>query len=58
VMSLFTMGQSLYPVGSLLIGALAEAAGPRVAILVCGAVCVATAVGFRRGGAAGADAGK
>ncbi len=58
VMSLFTMGQSLYPVGSLLIGALAEAAGPRAAILVCGAVCVVTAVGFWRGGAAGAGAGK
>ena len=49
VMSLFTMGQSLYPVGSLLIGALAEGAGPRVAILVCGAVCLATAGVFWRG---------
>lgn len=49
VMSLFTMGQSLYPIGSLLIGALAEGAGPRVAILACGAVCLVTAGIFWRG---------
>jgi MFS family permease len=52
VMSLFTMGQSLYPVGSLLIGALAEGAGPRVAILACGAVCLVTAGIFWRGSGA------
>ena len=57
VMSLFTMGQSLYPVGSLAIGALAEAAGPRAAILGCGAVCVATAGVLWRGrGTAGGGA--
>lgn len=57
VMSLFTMGQSLYPVGSLAIGALAEAAGPRAAILVCGAVCMATAGVLGRGrGTAGGGA--
>lgn len=48
VMALFTMAQSLYPVGSLLIGALAETSGPRVAIAVCGAVCIATAAMFWR----------
>jgi MFS family permease len=48
VMALFTMGQSLYPVGSLLIGALAEGVGPKVAVAVCGVVCIATAATFWR----------
>jgi len=46
VMALFTMAQSLYPLGSLMIGAMAEAAGPKVAVAVCGAVCMTTAVVF------------
>jgi MFS family permease len=48
VMALFTMGQSLFPVGSLLVGALAEGVGPRLAILACGAVCLAAALVFSR----------
>ncbi len=48
VMALFTMAQSLYPLGSLIIGAMAEAAGPKVAIAVCGAVCMTTAAVFWR----------
>jgi MFS family permease len=48
VMALFTMGQSLYPVGSLLIGALAEGVGPKVAVAICGGVCIATAATFWR----------
>jgi hypothetical protein len=47
-MALFTMGQSLYPVGSLLIGALAEGVGPKVAVAICGGVCIATAATFWR----------
>lgn len=48
VMALFTMAQSLYPLGSLIIGAMAEAAGPKVAIAVCGVVCMTTAAVFWR----------
>lgn len=48
VMALFTMAQSLFPLGGLLIGALAEAAGPKVAIAVCGVVSIVTAAVFWR----------
>ncbi len=48
VMALFTMTQSLYPLGSLLIGALAEASGPKAAIGVCGAICLLTGAVFWR----------
>jgi MFS family permease len=50
VLALMTMGQSLFPIGSLLVGALAEGAGPRLAILACGGVCLGAALVFSRGG--------
>jgi MFS family permease len=49
VMSLFAMGQSLFPLGCLLTGAAASAFGAPVTIAVCGAICLAAAAGFARG---------
>jgi MFS family permease len=49
VMSLFTTGQSLFPIGSLLAGAAASAFGAPTAIAVCGAVCLIAAGTFYRG---------
>lgn len=48
VMSLFAMGQSLFPVGCLLTGAAASAFGAPRAIAVCGAICLIAAAGFAR----------
>ena len=48
VMSLFAMGQSLFPLGCLLTGAAASAFGAPVTIAVCGAICLAAAAGFAR----------
>ena len=48
VMSLFQMGAGFFPIGSLMIGALAEGWGPRPAAVICGAVCVVTAIVFGR----------
>ena len=48
VMSLFSMGQSLYPVGCLLTGAAASAFGAPIAIAVCGTICLVAAVVFAR----------
>jgi MFS family permease len=48
VMSLFAMGQSLFPLGCLMAGAAASAFGAPVTIAVCGAVCLAAATGFAR----------
>ena len=48
VMSLFQMGNSFFPIGSLMIGALAEGLGPRLAISICGAVCLVAAGVFGR----------
>ena len=48
VMSLFQMGSGFYPIGGLIIGSLAEGLGPRPAIIICGGVCVATAIVFGR----------
>jgi len=48
VMSLFTMGQGFFPVGSLLVGAAAEGIGPRWAIAGCGVACVASGAVFSR----------
>jgi MFS family permease len=49
VMSLFTTGQSLFPVGSLLAGAAAAAFGAPATIAVCGTICLTAAAVFYRG---------
>ena len=54
VMSLFSMGQSLFPIGCLITGAIASAFGAPIAIASCGAVCLIAAGVFARGGARGA----
>jgi MFS family permease len=46
VLSLFTTAQGLFPIGSLFIGGLAQAFGPRAAMGACGLVCLAAAVVF------------
>ncbi|MEO6873278.1 MAG: MFS transporter [Opitutaceae bacterium] len=56
VMSLFSMGQSFYPVGCLLTGAVASAFGAPVAVAVSGTICLAAAIGFGRSQAAVASA--
>jgi len=43
VMGLFTMGQGMFPVGSLLIGSLATATGVRVAVCVAAGICLIAA---------------
>lgn len=48
VMGLFTMGQGLYPVGSLLAGFAAAAVGPRITVAACGAICLVTAAVYSR----------
>ena len=48
VMSLFQMGASFYPFGSLMAGALAEGLGPRRTIIICGAACLVAAAVFGR----------
>ncbi len=48
IMSLFSTGQSLFPIGSLLAGAAAAAFGAPATILVCGAICLGAAVVFHR----------
>lgn len=48
VMSLYTMGQAAYPVGSLLVGYLAAAAGPRTAVAVCGTISLGASLVYRR----------
>ncbi len=48
VMSLFTMGQGMYPVGSLLIGIAATAFGAPLAMLACGLICLVAAQVFSR----------
>ena len=49
VMSLFTMGQSFFPLGSLMVGAMAERFGPRPAMCVCGLLCLGDGGGVCRG---------
>jgi MFS family permease len=49
VMSLFTMAQSLFPIGSLVIGATAGRFGIHITVGVCGVVCLAAAAVFARG---------
>jgi len=48
VMSLFSTGQSLYPIGCLLTGAAASAFGAPRAVAVCGAICLVAAGVFAR----------
>ncbi len=48
VMSLFTTGQSLFPIGSLLAGAAASAFGAPAAMAVCGAICLTAALVYAR----------
>ena len=48
VMSIFTVGQSFLPLGSLMIGALAEAWGPHWTMAACGVSCLAAALIYRR----------
>lgn len=52
VMGLFTMGQGMFPVGSVLIGVLATATSERIAVGTAAAVCVAAAWVFGRKAAA------
>ena len=49
VMSLFSMGQSLFPIGCLLTGAAASAFGAPLALAGCGAICLVAAAVFARG---------
>lgn len=49
VMSLFTSAQSLFPLGSLLIGAAATAFGATTTMTICGLVCLVAAASFHRG---------
>lgn len=48
VMGLFAMGHGMFPVGSLLIGAMAEVAGLRATLALASAICAATALFFAR----------
>ena len=57
VMGLFVMGQGMYPVGSLAVGAIAAATGAPWATFGCGLVCLAIAFWFSRRGAAFATPG-
>jgi hypothetical protein len=47
-MSLFSMGQSVFPLGCLLTGATASAFGAPLAVAVSGGVCLVAAVVFAR----------
>ncbi len=46
VMSLYTMGQGFFPVGSLLVGIAAQRFGPSASIGACGAGCLVAAAWF------------
>jgi hypothetical protein len=47
-MGLFTMGQGMFPVGSLLIGLLASATDVRIAVGTAAAVCLVASFVFGR----------
>jgi MFS family permease len=47
VMGLFATGQGMFPVGSFLIGSLASATTPRIAVGVCAGVCLIAAAIYR-----------
>ena len=49
VLSLFTTAQSLFPIGSLLIGATAERYGLHLTMGICGGVCLAAGAIYSRG---------
>jgi MFS family permease len=51
VMGLFVMGQGMFPLGSLAVGAIASAAGPRIAIATCAGIMAAAAWRFARSAA-------
>jgi MFS family permease len=48
VMGLFSMGQGMFPIGSLIVGFAASVAGPRPAVFASAAVCLLAAVLFHR----------
>jgi MFS family permease len=48
VMSIFTVGQGFFPIGSLMVGGLAETAGPRWSIAACGLACMLAGAVFSR----------
>src|SRR5690606_26574640 len=48
VMGLFVMSQGMFPIGSLAVGALTNAIGPRVAVLACAGIMLLAAWLFRR----------
>ena len=48
VMGLFSMGQGMFPIGSLLVGFAASVVGPRPAVFASAAVCLLAAVLFHR----------
>jgi MFS family permease len=48
VMSLFTMGQGFFPLGSLLVGWVAALVGPRWTVAACGLLCLAAAALYLR----------
>lgn len=51
VMGLFVMGQGMFPLGSLAVGAIANTAGPRIAIGICAGVMALAAWRFARSAA-------
>jgi MFS family permease len=51
VMGLFSMCQGMFPLGSLAAGAIANAAGPRLAVGLCAAIMAVTAWAFSRSAA-------
>jgi len=51
MMGLFVMCQGMFPLGSLAVGALANAAGPRLTIALCAAIMTAATWAFRRSAA-------
>ena len=46
VMGLFVMSQSMFPLGSLAVGAIATASGPRLAVGLCAAIMAVAAWRF------------
>jgi MFS family permease len=56
VMGLFVMAQGVYPLGALVVGAIANSAGPRIAIGICAAVMAVAAWRFYHGAAGHATA--
>ena len=57
VMGLFVMGQGMFPIGSLAVGAIASASGPRLAIGICAGIMALAAWRFSRSAAGQAHGG-